>query len=121
MRWYSLALMEGAGDLIEDSWKVAWEVARLESEPDFSNAIFQKRGPRGRLTLYFSPAAHVCAEAFGAAPCDRPSPTDMTLVAGDERAWQIHFGRVFARPATGRFLGAVPSWLADLSLASPLQ
>lgn len=121
MRWYSLALMEGVGNLVEDTWKLAWEVALSGGEADRSNAIFQKRGPGKRQTLYFSPAAHVLAETFGAAPCDRPSPTDLTLVAGDERAWQIHFGRVFARPATGRFVDTVPSGLTDLTQASPLQ
>jgi hypothetical protein len=121
MSWYSLDLLDGVGELVEDSWTLAWDVARSEDEADFSNAIFQKSRPGKRLTLYFSPAAQLLAEAFGAKACARPSPTDMSLVAGDERAWQIHFGRVFARPATGRFLDTGSSGLADLSQASPLQ
>lgn len=121
MGWYRLDLRDGIGALVEDSWKLAWTVAQSGNETDCSSAVFQKRGPQDRLTLYFSPAAHALAEAFGAVPCERPSPADMTLVAGDERAWQIHFGRVFAKRATRGFDDTLPSGLADLTQGSPLQ
>jgi hypothetical protein len=119
--WYRLDAAEGVGELVEDVWKLAREVSRFAGEPDYSNAIFLKNRPGTALTLYFSPAARLLAEALGAVPCNRPSPSRMTLVAGDTRAWQIHFGRVFARRATRGFQDTIPSEIADLTKASPLQ
>lgn len=118
--WYSLDLIEEVGELVEDVWKLAWEVLRSGTEPDYSNAIFQRMVPGKGLTLYFSPTAHLLAKAFGASACDRPSPAGMTLVAGDERAWQIHFGRVFARPKEP-FAETRPSGLSEPTLPSPLH
>ena len=121
MSWYSLNLLEGVAELVEDAWKLAWEVARAGHEADYSNAIFRKSRPGDQLTLYFSPTARLLAETFGAQPCARPSPTGMTLIAGDERAWQIHFGRVFARSAVDPFAPTRPSSLGELSDPSPLH
>jgi hypothetical protein len=121
MRWYSLDLLNGVSEAVEDTWKLAWAVTQSFGEPDCGSAIFLQRGPRDRLTLYFSPEAHELAEAFGAVPCQRPSPAGMTLLAGDERAWQIHYGRVFGKRATRGFEDTIPSGLADVSQGSPLQ
>lgn len=122
MGWYRLDLLYvGAGELVEDSWKLAWAVTQSGDETDCSSAIFQRCVAGDRPTLFFTPAAHDLAETFGAVPCERPSPTDMTLVAGDERAWQVHFGRVFAERATAAFEDTHPSGLADLTHGSPLQ
>lgn len=118
--WYFLDLTVGVAELIEDTWKLAWEVSRSGAEPDYSNAIFQKIWPGKGLTLYFSPTARPLAQAFGASPCARPSPADMSLVAGDERAWQIHFGRVFARPKQP-FAETRPSDLPEPTVPSPLH
>jgi hypothetical protein len=118
--WYSLDLTEGVAELVEDVWKMAWEVSQSVGEPDYSNAIFQKIRPGKRLTLYFSPTAGLLAEAFGASACDRPSPADISLIAGDERAWQIHFGRVFARPKEP-FAETRPSGLPEPTVPSPLH
>lgn len=119
--WYGLHAAEGVGELVEDVWKLTREVSQFSGESDYSNAIFQKTRPGEAPTLYFSPATAPLAEALGAMPCNRPSPSRMTLVAGDERAWQIHFGRVFARRATRGFQDTLPSELADLTRGSPLQ
>lgn len=35
------------------------------------------------VTVYFSPAAHELAQAFGATPCDPPQPDGLELLAGD--------------------------------------
>ena len=80
--------------MVEDVWKLAREASLSAGEPDYSNAIFLKNRLGTALTLYFSPAAGLLAKALGAAACTKPSPSGMILVAGDERAWQIHFGRV---------------------------
>jgi hypothetical protein len=118
--WYCLDLTQEVAELIVDTWKLAWAVSRSRVEPDYSNAIFQKARPGKGLTLYFSPTAAPLSETFGAKPCDRPSPADMNLVAGDERAWQIHFGRVFARPKQP-FAETRPSGLPEPTVPSPLQ
>ena len=87
MNWFSLALEPGVDGLIEDAWKLAWEVARSSNALDYSNAIFQKPGPgKFEVTIYFSPSARRLAASFGAKRCDKPSASGMSLVAGDERA-----------------------------------
>ncbi len=118
--WYSLDVTETAVELIEDTWKLAWAVSQSGAEPDHSNAIFQKVLPSKGSTLYFSPTARPLAKAFGAKPCDRPSPVDMRLIAGDDRAWQIHFGRVFVRPKKP-FAETRPAGLSEPTLPSPLH
>ena len=114
--WYSLDLIEEVQELVE----MAWEVSRSGAERDYGNAIFQRQASGKGLTLYFSPAAALLAKAYGAKPCARPSPVDMNLLAGDRRAWQIHFGRVFARPKQP-FAETCPSGLSEPTLPSPLQ
>jgi hypothetical protein len=114
--WYSLDLIEEVQELVE----LAWELSRSGAERDYGNAIFQRQAPGKGLTLYFSPAAGLLAIAYGANPCARPSPVDMNLLAGDKRAWQIHFGRVFARPKQP-FAETRPSGLSEPTLPSPLQ
>ena len=118
--WYSVDVTEEVAGLIEDTWKLAWAVSRLGAEPDYSNAIFQKARSGKGLALFFSPTARPLAETFGAKPCDRPSPVDMNLVAGDERAWKIHFGRVFARPKEP-FAETRSSGLPEPTVPSPLH
>lgn len=95
MTWYSLGLAGGLEDFSEDAWRLAWEISQAETGPDDSSAIFKKPGPDHRLTLYFTPSSRLIAETFGAMRCEKPSPAGMSLVAGPENAWQIHFGRVF--------------------------
>jgi len=72
MNWYSLSLKQGGDGLIEDAWKLAWEVARSANGLDYSNAIFQRAGPgRSEVTLYFTPSAGLLAAIFGAKRCDK--------------------------------------------------
>jgi hypothetical protein len=102
MNWYSLGLAGGIKNISEGAWRLAWEVSKAEAGLDHSNAIFKKAGPDSRLILYFTPTSQMLAESFGARPCAKPSPAGLSLVAGSERAWQIHFGRVFS---IGREIG----------------
>lgn len=102
MTWYSLGLAVSIKDTSEGAWQVAWEVSRAETGHDDSNAIFRKIGPDKRLILFFTPSSQLLAESFGATPCEKPSATGLSLVAGSERAWRIHFGR-----ACGLRLGAL--------------
>jgi hypothetical protein len=104
MSWYILELKVAEGELVGDSWQLAWVVSRGTGEDDPGNAIFQKQQPGRGIALYFSPSARLLAETFGAKPSAKPSPAGMTLVAGDDRAWTIHFADLSQRPAmTSRF------------------
>jgi len=99
MNWYSLSLKQGMDGLIEDAWRLAWEVARSANALDYSNAIFQRASPgKSEVIIYFSPSASLLSASFGAKRCEKPTVQGMTLLAGDDRAWQIHFGGKPGRP-----------------------
>ncbi len=109
MNWYSLPLKQGMDSLLEDAWRLAWEVARSANAVDYSNAIFQKLGPgKSELTIYFTPSAHLLAASFGAKRCEKPLVHGMRMVAGDERAWDIHFGGKPGRPIIERLFNRPP-------------
>jgi hypothetical protein len=93
MNWSCLVLKQGSDGLIEDAWKLAWEVARSTNSVDYSSALFERNGPgRSEVTIFFPPSAAVLAISFGAKRCDKPPVNGLNLLAGDERAWTIHFG-----------------------------
>jgi hypothetical protein len=71
---------------------------RAESEqaggpPDM--AVFVRYESEGRLhcevRAYFSPAAAPVARAVDAAPCNRPAPEGLELLAGAPEAWRTLF------------------------------
>jgi len=95
MTWYSLGLAGDIENISEGAWQLAWEVSQAETGRDHGNAIFKKVGPDDRLILFFTPSSQLLAESFGAKPCEKPSAAGLSLVAGSERARQIHFGRAF--------------------------
>jgi hypothetical protein len=104
MTWYSLVLAEDNQDLSEAAWQLAWQVSQAETHHDHGNAIFKKTGPDDRLVLFFTPSSQLLAESFGATPCAKPSAQGLSLVAGSERARQIHFRRAFGlRQGIGAF------------------
>lgn len=43
------------------------------------------------VTIYFSPAAANLALTYGATPCDTPRSAGLSLLAGDQRAWDFLF------------------------------
>lgn len=44
------------------------------------------------LTWWFTPQASMLAQAFEAAPCEKPIPEPgFSFLVGDPRAWQVHF------------------------------
>ena len=93
MNWSCLVLKHGSDSLIEDAWKLAWEVARSTHSTDYGNALFERSGPgRSEVTIFFPPSADLLAASFGAKLCPKPPVNGLTLLAGDERAWTIHFG-----------------------------
>lgn len=58
-------------------------------------AVFTRHESEGRLhcevIAYFSPAAARVATAVGAEPCERPTPAELGLLAGDTRCWAVLF------------------------------
>ncbi len=119
MNWYRLELLQGVEEHVDAAWVTAWEVAAAEQEyMDPANAIFRQPRPRGGWVLYFSPSARLLAETFGASACEPPTPEGLSLVAGDSRAWAIHFpGAPVPEPA--RFVPTQPSVAFDTTY--PMQ
>jgi hypothetical protein len=58
-------------------------------------AVFTRPESEGRLhcevIAYFSPAARDVAKSLDAEPCQRPTRTGLSLLAGDEASWSILF------------------------------
>jgi hypothetical protein len=56
-------------------------------------AVFSRYDLKANVvTVYFTPSASTLASAFGATPCDKPTPDKrLSLLVGDARSWQIHF------------------------------
>ena len=56
-------------------------------------AVFSETEIGGKMvTVYFTPTATDLAKLFDAVPCEKPTPTSQfSLLAGDQRAWGIHF------------------------------
>lgn len=115
MTWYSLVLAEDISDVSEAAWQLAWEVSQEQTNADQGNAIFRKAGAEHRLVLFFTPSARLLAESFGASPCAKPSAAGMSVVAGSERARQIHFG---GAPGLRQGLAAFRAFLRLRSRAS---
>ena len=94
--WYSQSLGDG---ILAFEPK---EELRAQFEPLFEAtgkptemAVFTRHELEGRLQCeviaYFSPAAAPLAQAVGARPCDRPTTTDLDLLAGDPACWAALF------------------------------
>ncbi len=50
-------------------------------------AVFSRYDLReNTVTVYFSPAASQLAQTFGAAPCEKPSFENLSLLVGDQRS-----------------------------------
>jgi hypothetical protein len=101
MNWRRLDLKARFGEQIDGAWKFAWESAYDGMHRDPGNAVFRGSDAGNHTVLYFTPAASWLAQTFGARPCSKPSAGGMTLVAGDDRAWEIYFPHGAARRALG--------------------
>lgn len=75
--------------------KAAFLHAYAASGSSEEMAIFIRHESDGRLhcevKVYFSPAAEPVAREIGGAPCSRPSPASLGLLAGSEASWGILF------------------------------
>ena len=94
--WYSVSLGDGMMAVvpsaeIEALFMQLFTVAG--SPPEM--AVFTRYESEGRLhcevMAYFSPAAWEVAKAFDAQPCEKPSRTELGLLAGDQRSWLVLF------------------------------
>ena len=94
--WYSKEL----GDAITASMpsaeiEQAFQQLFIAAGEPLSMAVFTKQESDGRLhcevTAYFSPAAKDVAQAYDAQPCEKPALTNLALLAGDTRAWNVLF------------------------------
>ena len=76
----------------EDAFRRA-EYERAGRPPDM--AVFVRQESEGRLhcevRAYFSPAAARVARALDAAPCNRPVPAGLDLLAGTPESWRALF------------------------------
>lgn len=84
---------------IQETWTAATFAAARVGVIDETSAIFSVGGGES-VTVYFSPSTELIARAFGATPCEKPPGDRIGLLAGDGRAWDIHFpGEVERRRA----------------------
>lgn len=89
MSWRCLDLQPTEDEDLDPMWRVAWGAAYGDVPPEAGNAVFRRAGDVP--AMYFSPAAHELADAFGASECDVPSPKGLRLVAGVAGAWAACF------------------------------
>jgi len=83
-----------AGELlgrIEGAFRAEYERAGCPADM----AVFVRYESEGRLhcevRAYFSPAAASVARAVDAAPCSRPTPVGLDLLAGAPESWRTLF------------------------------
>ncbi len=99
MTWRCLDLQPTEDEDLDPMWRAAWGAAYADAPPEAGNAVFRRAGDVP--AMYFTPAAHELAEAFGASECDAPSPQGLHLVAGVAGAWAVCFPGV-PEPAAAR-------------------
>lgn len=92
--WYSKELGDGA-QASAPSWKIqeAFMALAMQKQLPYDLAVFSEHDHRrNTVTAYFSPAAKLLAEIFGAQPCDPPQRSSrFGLLVGDARAWDLLF------------------------------
>lgn len=89
MNWRCLDLQHTQDEDLDPMWRAAWSAAYSDAPPETGNAVFRRSGDVP--AMYFTPAAHELADAFGASECDRPRPDGLHLVAGAPGAWAACF------------------------------
>lgn len=89
MSWRCLDLQPTQDEDLDPMWRAAWAAAYSAAPAGTDNALFRRRGEIP--AMYFTPAAHELADAFGASECERPSPEGLHLVAGTPGVWAACF------------------------------
>ena len=86
--WFSQSLGDGVF-AFESKEKLCQQFMQMFAQTSHPKnaAVFTRHELEGRLQCeviaYFSPAAAALARQVGAKPCDRPSPHDLDLLAGE--------------------------------------
>lgn len=93
--WHSKAIGDGI-EAFEPSMRLHeafFSLARNGGSVPENAAVFSRYDLDSNvITWYFSPEAASLASAFGAAPCEKPLPSEgFGFLSGDTRAWQAHF------------------------------
>lgn len=91
MRWHGLKLKMDGNGLGTRVWKLLWEASVAGEHVDEGNAVFAAPAGGDCVTLFFPPAAALLAASVGATRCPKPEGPGLTIVAGHEAAWQVHF------------------------------
>ncbi|MBI3151764.1 MAG: hypothetical protein HYZ21_06500 [Chloroflexi bacterium] len=94
--WYSMSLGDGMlAAMPQAELEAAFQRAFTAAGGPSNMAVFTRHESEGRLhcevMAYFSPAAWDLAKAFGAQPCEKPARAELSLLAGDKRAWLALF------------------------------
>jgi hypothetical protein len=89
--WYCLPLQTEVDADAEKAWQAVWKSQQGGAEECAGGGIFRLLAAKAGEALYFSPEAAELADVFGANPCDKPAPDGLRFMAGDPRAWEVHF------------------------------
>ncbi|MGH6753638.1 MAG: hypothetical protein ACREDP_15870, partial [Bradyrhizobium sp.] len=92
LNWFSLELGDGVEAFAPTRKMQDAFMAAFKTQGVGEMALFSRYDTRANVvTAYFSPAAKLLAESFGAKPCEKPSITGLGLLAGDARCWEWFF------------------------------
>lgn len=94
MQWYSKDLGDGV-DAFAPSGQIqtAFLPAFLSAGQPIDMAVLSRYDlEKNIVTVYFSPAAAVLAEMFGATPCEKPrKERRLSLLVGDQRSLEFFY------------------------------
>ena len=104
--WYCKELGDGVAAFgptgkIQEAFLALAQVGSIASDL----AVFSRYDLESNVvTVYFTPSASLLASAFGATPCEKPSPEGrLSLLVGDGRSWELHFPGYISSLRDGRF------------------
>ena len=107
--WHSKVLGDGVEAFvpttkIQESFLTLAQTQAQTGRYPTDAAVFSRNDLEANMvTVYFTPSAELLAVAFGATPCEKPSPTDyFALIVGDFRAWEAHFPGYLEQRRSGR-------------------
>ena len=94
--WYSLPIGDGMtssgpSDEIRERFQSIYESAGEPAEMAVFSLFDSEGRPQCQVTAFFSPACADLAREMGARPCNPPSRSGLSLLAGSESAWTALF------------------------------
>jgi hypothetical protein len=91
MGWTGIELSADQEEDVNVMLRAAWALAYSDAFANYRCAVFRQPSSAGQSRVYFSPGARELGLAFAAMPCRCPRGDQLTLVAGDGRAWYACF------------------------------